>query len=354
MSLVSTLPIERTGRVPGSGMDTAPAAQVSLRRALAFNALLAGLIAAAWAFFGRDLAFQSMRQHWQIALTMVFGSLVGGGTSEGGAAVAFPVFTKVLHISPAHARLFSFAIQTVGMGSASLSILYQRLPIERRVIPWAGTGGVAGMVLSTYFLVPYAPPVLVRVTFTVMVTSLGIMLLFLDRQRGLERFSCMPVLETRERLILVVAGLAGGALSGLIGCGENIVAFLVIVLLFRVNEKVVTPTTVLLMSIVTAAAFALHLFVVRDFPPVVVSYWLAAVPVVAVFAPLGALICRHLSRRSIVYVLVALIAVEFSSTLVLVPMSRRLALTALAGLALATAFNWSLTRSRRYGSLPGQ
>ena len=79
---------------------------------------------------------------------MVFGSLVGGGTSEGGGAIAFPVFTKLLHIPAAIARNFSLAIQTVGMGAASLSILYLRIPIERRALLYAGLPGVAGVALG--------------------------------------------------------------------------------------------------------------------------------------------------------------------------------------------------------------
>lgn len=331
-----------------SFVQTQPPAKARLVRAIQINALLAALVTLCWAAFGRQLAWQNLIRHWQVALTMVLGSTVGGGTSEGGAAVAFPVFTKVLHIAPGDARLFSFAIQTVGMGSASLSILYQRQPIERRVLPWTGIGGIVGMILSTYLLLPHVPPVVVRVAFTVVVTSLGLMLLFLDRHRGVLRHEQLPVFEAREKVLLLVAGLVGGALSGMIGCGENIVAFLVMVLLFRVSEKVVTPTTVLLMSMVTASAFVLHLFVLRDFSPAAMSYWLAAVPVAAIFAPFGALVCSYLSRRAIVYVLVALIAVEFTSTVLLVPMSPRLRFAAFGSLCALTLLNWAMSRVRRY------
>jgi len=47
---------------------------------------------------------------WKVALTMVFGSMLGGGTSDGGGAVAFPIFTKLRHIAPYDARNFSLAI----------------------------------------------------------------------------------------------------------------------------------------------------------------------------------------------------------------------------------------------------
>ncbi len=321
-----------------------------LGRSIRFNGALAAVVWLGWVLLGRGRALHSIAVHWKVSLTMVLGSLVGGGTSEGGAAIAFPMFTKVLHISAADARLFSFAIQTVGMGAASLSILYQRIPIERRALVWAGTGGVAGMVISTLLLVPRMPSGMVRVFFTAVVTSLALVLLLPERGTGALRHPHMPVFGPREKAALLVAGLLGGALSGLIGCGENIVVFMVMVVLFRVNEKIVTPTTVLLMWIVTAAAFLLHLFVVRDYSPRVIDYWLAAVPVVVVGAPLGALVCSRMERRTIVGILVSLIAAEFLSTLFLVDLSHGVGLVGLATLISFIGINLGMRHSRRYSS----
>ncbi len=322
---------------------------MSAWRAFRFNALLAGIVWLGWALIARQHAWQSVAHHWTISLTMVFGSLVGGSTSEGGAAIAFPVFTKVLHIPPGDARLFSFAIQTVGMGAASLSILYQKIPIEKRALTWAGCGGILGMVFSTYFLVPRVPSDMVRVFFTAMVTSLALVLLLPARRTGVFRSPAMVIFGPREKFVLLLAGVLGGTLSGLIGCGENIVVFMVMVVLFRVNEKVVTPTTVLLMWIVTAAAFLLHLFAVRDYSAQVISYWLAAVPVVVVGAPLGALICSRLQRRTIVGVLVSLIALELVSTLLLVNLSHGAGLAGAATFAFFVLLNLIMSRSHRYG-----
>ena len=61
--------------------------------------------------------------NWRAALTMVFGSFVAGSTPQGGGAIAFPVFTKVLEIPAAVARSFSLVIQATGMVMASLSIM---------------------------------------------------------------------------------------------------------------------------------------------------------------------------------------------------------------------------------------
>ena len=48
---------------------------------------------------------------------MVFGAIVGGATSEGGGAIAFPVMTLALGIRPAVARDFSIMIQSCGKKS---------------------------------------------------------------------------------------------------------------------------------------------------------------------------------------------------------------------------------------------
>jgi uncharacterized membrane protein YfcA len=320
----------------------------SATRALRFNLLLALVIWIVWLFFGRGNALHHLLIDWKVALTMVFGSIVGGGTSEGGGAIAFPIFTKLLHIAPYDARNFSLAIQSVGMGAASLSILYLRVPIERRALLYAGVPGIAGVIFGARWIAPFIPPVIVRTSFTVLVTSLGIALLLVNREGGATRNSKLPWFGGQERIILIAAGFLGGIVSALVGTGENAVAFMVMVLLFRINEKVVTPTTVILMTMATIPGFLVHLFWLKDFSPTVLGYWLAAVPIVAVGAPLGALICSFMSRRAIVNVLLALIALEFVSTVALVPISRSVLLASVGTLLVCGFLDWFMSRVQEY------
>jgi len=318
------------------------------RSALRVNLTIALFVWAIWLAFGGKLAIHHLLADWKVALTMVFGSLVGGGTSEGGGAIAFPIFTKLLHIAPYDARNFSLAIQSVGMGSASLSILYLRIPIERRALLYAGTPGILGVVFGAYLVAPLIPPVIVRTSFTVLVSSLGVALLLVNREKFVLRNQRMTIFGANEKSILIAAGFLGGVVSALVGTGENSVAFMVMVLLFRLCEKVVTPTTVILMTMVTIPGFLLHVFLLKDFTPSVMGYWLAAVPVVAVGAPLGALICSQMKRHSIVLLLLSLIALEFLSTLILVPMSRPVLWASLATLAVCGSIDWAMSRVTRY------
>jgi hypothetical protein len=78
------------------------------------------------------------------------------------------------------------------------------------------------------------------------------------------------------------------------------------------------------------------------------GYWLAAVPVVAVGAPMGAWICSHMNRHSIVLLLLFLIALEFCSTLFLVPMSRPVLWASLATLTVCGCIDWAMSQARRY------
>ena len=86
-------------------------------------------------------ALANFWENWQVALTMMFGSMVAGATSLGGGAVAFPVFTKLLEIPFQDAKVFSLAIQSVGMGAASLAICLTGIAVEWRVIRWGSLGG---------------------------------------------------------------------------------------------------------------------------------------------------------------------------------------------------------------------
>lgn len=269
---------------------------------------------------GTTNPFSYIENNWQISLTMVFGSLIAGATSEGGGAVAFPVFTKLLHIAPADAKVFSLAIQSVGMTAAGLTILALRCRVDWFVIRWASLAGIPGIVIGASFIAPLLPPPVIKISFTALVTSFAITLYLLNR--GLKhRHENIPTQSARARNLLLTAGFLGGMMSGLVGNGIDIITFSLLVLFFRVNEKVATPTSVILMAINSCVGFALHGFVIGGFSELVQSYWLAAVPVVVVGAPLGAFICSRMSRETIAWALIFLICIEFVTSVLIIPMT---------------------------------
>jgi uncharacterized membrane protein YfcA len=310
-----------------------------------------GVAIATWTIWlillGPQTAFGYLTENWQVALTMVFGSAIAGGTSLGGGAVAFPVFTKLLHIAPQDAKLFSLAIQSVGMMAASLAIILTGIRVEWRAIAWGSLGGIFGIGLGAGFLAPWLPPDVIKMSFTLMLASFAITLLALNRQAR-QCHLALPIWTLRERGIIFGAGFAGGIMSGLVGNGIDIVVFSVMVLLFRISEKVATPTSVILMAVNAMIGFGLHTFVFGHFSDPARSYWLAAIPVVVVGAPLGAMFCNLLRRETIANILIGLIAIELVTSLLLIPLRPVAFCSSLATLAAWSCLNYWMYRNRAY------
>ncbi|WP_198942646.1 sulfite exporter TauE/SafE family protein [Methyloprofundus sedimenti] len=276
--------------------------------------LLALSVWSVWGFYTYPDSWSVIYNHWQVSVTMIFGSIIAGATSEGGGAIAFPVFTKVLHIPASDAKVFSLAIQSVGMVAASIAILMMRVKVLWSVIGWVSLGGVFGMLIGALLLAPVLAPEVIRMLFTVMAVSLALTLTFLNSGFRLSN-NAMPEINTKEAGILLMAGVVGGVISGLVGSGIDMICFSVLVLLFRVCESVATPTSVVLMAINSLLGVLLHLIVLDGINAQVHAYWLAAVPVVVVGAPLGAFCCSRMHHLQIRYLLIFLISIELFSSI---------------------------------------
>ena len=255
-------------------------------------------------------------QHWPISVTMAFGSFIAGATAEGGGAVAFPVFTKLLAIPPADARTFSLGIQSVGMIAAALVIYGRRIRVLPRVILWVSVAGVPGQILGTWFLQLPAP--YPRILFTFVAGTFGIALIASRWFTNYRSPKHMPTWGTREIVLFTTAGLLGGVVAANVGSGIDMLTFVLLTLLYGVDEKVSTPTTVVIMGINSVVGFSLHAGVVQDVG-VVWEYLLVAMPIVVFGAPLGAYVAASRSRDEIIVFLLLLIAVEVITTAVLVP-----------------------------------
>ena len=296
---------------------------------------------------GPSRAFSNLIANWEAAVTMIFGSMVAGGTSMGGGAVAFPVFTKVLHVPPTEAKVFSLAIQSIGMSAASLTIVAMKTKVEWRFIRWASLGGVPGIILGSVFLAPVLPSNVIKFSFTMMVCSFGLVLFGLNRRRR-RRNLAIPSWGKREQIVSLLAGLWGGVVSGLVGSGMDIVGFSVMILLFGLCEKVSTPTSVILMAINAVVGFILHQYFVGDFVEPVTNYWLAAVPVVVVGAPTGAMLCNLMKRKTIARVLISLILIEFVSSFLLIPLTAKLLFFSLFVFVIFSSIYYWMYKSQIY------
>jgi uncharacterized membrane protein YfcA len=259
-------------------------------------------------------------EYWPLSVTMVLGSFVAGATAEGGGAVAFPVFTKLFSIAPDNARNFSFMIQSIGMTMAGAYIFLSKIPILKRVLIYGLLGGIPGIVVGSEFLsISGSAP---KLLFSFIAALFGFFLLY---NRFVLKHQPHVTLDysPQNQLILITVGFVGGLVSSIVGVGIDILIFITLTLGFRINEKISTPTTVILMGLLSVVGFFYHAAVLQDIEPEVCNYWMSCIPVVIFGAPLGAYACNLIKRDHLIYGLLSLIAIELISTVILIPIENQ-------------------------------
>lgn len=310
------------------------------------------LVYATWfIYMTSNQLFGLFAEHWSVSATMTLGSVVSGATAEGGAAIAFPVFTKALHIAPSDARTFGLMIQSAGMTMAGLVILLNRIPVLKSVILYVSLGGVLGQVIGTFWVVlpnPYP-----RILFTFVAATFGLAMLTSRYVLKWQPRDGFLNWDNNHRGLFFFIGIIGGTFATQTGSGIDMLTFIVLTLAFGINEKISTPTTVIIMGINSVVGFMLHGFVVQDIG-VAWDYWLVAVPIVIIGAPLGAVIASRVKRDVIIGVLLFLIALEVGTTIWLVPLSpEHIMVTVIAVLICLQMFSMMLAyrHSRRHDTL---
>uniref|UniRef100_A0A1I8B1M6 Membrane transporter protein n=1 Tax=Meloidogyne hapla TaxID=6305 RepID=A0A1I8B1M6_MELHA len=232
-----------------------------------------------WTLAFRYNFFRLFPTHYELPLTMVVGATVAGMTSEGGGAVAFPVMTLLLHIETEIARDFSLMVQSCGMTSAAFTILWMRIKLEWHAIILCTIGSTAGIIFGLEWVDYLLTGSEKKMLFVSIWFSFAISLYVLNTQKKRRTHSGISQFNWWKATVLFVAGFIGGLCSAFAGSGVDICAFSVLTLLFRLSEKVATPTSAntcvgffwrhLIMSEVSnLACFVFFLAVSR------VGYWL--------------------------------------------------------------------------------
>ncbi|RMG15665.1 MAG: sulfite exporter TauE/SafE family protein [Planctomycetota bacterium] len=318
---------------------------LSWRRAIVHPAVQALLVA--WTGFAALSASDRFgpslfAEGWPLSLTMVFGSLVAGSTSEGGGAVAFPVMTLLFGLPPGLARDFSLLVQSVGMLAAAWTIVRTRIPVETRALLWSSLGGALGVGAGLVLLSSRVSPPAVKLFFVSLWLAFGGVLWWSRRHR--ERAPHLRIHDPGPRAVLLLlgAGFLGGCVSGLTGSGLDIVTFSLLTLGFGVCEKVATPTSVVLMggNALVGVLWRVSLAerVLGPVDALAWDYWYCCVPVVVVGAPLGALLVARRSRDFVVRLLLCSIVAQFVGALLIVPQTAAHWLLVLATVGLGGLF----------------
>jgi uncharacterized membrane protein YfcA len=270
------------------------------------------IVLVSWLMYVRSIDLADLySRRWPSALTMIFGSFVAGSSPEGSAAISYPIFTLLLNIPPAVARNFSFAIQSIGMTCATLLILGLRIKVEWNYIKFVTLGGIFGLLFGTYKIVPLVSPIMAKLFFVSLWLSFGIALWIENRRPSRKVFDEIVNFNSKDMMRLILFGFIGGIISSLFGTGINIFTYCIMTIYYGVSEKVATPSSVIIMTIETLLGFFLHAQIVKDFQPAAFEMWIACVPLVVFFAPLGAFVVSKLPRKRIAQFLYIILIVQF-------------------------------------------
>jgi len=263
---------------------------------------------------------------WYMSITMIFGSMIAGATSEGGASVAFPVMTLIFDMKPKVAKQFSFLIQSVGMTAAAFVILFMKIQIEWKALVYCTVGGAVGVIYGLEDVAPELTPPYSKMYFVVIWGAFAASLFFLNRIHGRKVYlvldpphlpriwrdadlvsnKYLALVLNWKALVLLGAGFLGGIFTSMSGSGIDICSFSVLTLFFRITEKTATPTSVVLMAINTLIATVYTKYFDDDgFHPLVWEFFSVCAPIVVIGAPLGSMISSFVHRlvlASFIYV----------------------------------------------------
>lgn len=279
---------------------------------------------------------RTVSDHWPIAVAMALGSYVAGSTPMGGGTVGFPILVLLFELPASIGRNFSFAVQSVGMVSATIFILATRKPFAWGVLKWAMLGSLVGTPLGLVLLAPRADDTLVKLLFATVWASFGVMTL--AKVREIVRYQGLTLTDERQRMRLGLSvGLFGGAcIASLTGIGIDMLIYTTLVLYLRCDLKIAIPTSVIIMAWTSLVGLATSV-ALGAVEPEVWKNWLAAAPIVVLGAPLGVFVVSRIGRTPTLLVVSVLCLGQFVWTLVNIRAGVATVALSLLGVAAANA-----------------
>jgi uncharacterized membrane protein YfcA len=249
----------------------------------------------AWLVIGQG-RWTVVTAHWPMAVAMALGSYVAGSTPMGGGTVGFPILVLLFGMPATLGRDFSFCVQSIGMTSASIFILARRQPLAWSMLQGSLVGSLIGTPLGIFFLAPLIPELWIKVVFAVVWCSFGVLHLYrigeIASHEGMTEFD-----EKWDfRVGLVIGLISGVTVAAVTGVGIDMVLYAALVLLCRADLKIAIPTSVVIMAF-TSLVGVVAKNLTTGLQPGAFDNWLAAAPIVALGAPLGAYVVNLLGRK---------------------------------------------------------
>lgn len=238
-----------------------------------------------------------LAQNWFYPAIMVVGAFVAGVTPEGGGVVAFPALNIFIGIERSLARDFSLMIQSVGMTSASIFILTQRScnrsqfkPLLK-FIPISFAGFVAGMLALQAI-----PVFIIQALFVSLITTFTVTY-YLSSHRG--RRHHLSMRGTKDWWYSAPVLFVGGICASLFGTGADIILYTLLVTQFRMQEKLATQMSIIMMASISVLGFGYRALIDGNVQPTQYQTWLCAFPVVLLMAPLGAFVLNRINKEAL-------------------------------------------------------
>lgn len=247
--------------------------------------------------------------HWPIAAAMAAGSYVAGSTPMGGGTVGFPILVLLFDQPASLGRNFSYCVQSIGMSSATVFLLANRSVIAWRFLGLCLLGSMVSLPLTAVFLVPLVPDVAIKLLFACIWAGFGVMTLY--KLRDFVRAHHVPRCRDRLGICLGLAsGLIGGVATGLTGVGIDMILYSLLILVYRSDLRVAIGTSVMIMAINSLMGVLISGSMGRLSPEVFYN-WLAAAPIVALGAPLGAMMMAIIPRTTTLFFVSVLCLLQF-------------------------------------------
>ncbi len=263
-----------------------------------------------WLFFVLNFdLWEVVKDNWAIALSMAMGSYVAGSTPMGGGTVGFPVLVLILDQPATLGRDFSFAVQAIGMTSASIFIFARRQPVANKILLGSILGATIGVPMGILYIAPLISDLFIKILFSTIWASFG--LLHLYRMNEISSYSANLGEKRAEFKLGFVLGLVFGVtVVAITGVGIDLFVYATLIFLCRTDLRISIPTSVVIMAYCSVLGILVKLLF-TGVESGVYENWLAAAPVVALGAPLGVYAVSVIGRKPTILIVAVLCVLQF-------------------------------------------
>ncbi len=251
--------------------------------------------------------------------TMLMGSLVAGSSPLGGGIVAFPVMSYLLTELAELASIYSLAIQSFGMTSASIFLyIHFKDKIKFDVLKFTIPIALLTCLLSP-FLKEYMALSNLKLIFASFWFGNGIILFYIKERITTTEEKRVLSKNFTEILIISAVSISGALISSIIGSGADFLLFIYLATRLGKDMKSATATSVIQMAFVSTFLTIMNFTYVASSQSILkVSHYLAySIPVVVIFAPLGSYILTRVSKKILKNWIYFIIIAQYMTALVI-------------------------------------